>query len=588
MLLHHLPLNIRPPRAILLAADIILLLIPTAVSAEARLFSGSEPPYGTVAVQSASGEHQIAAMCLSDYHSSADGSLLSLASGSGHDPELLDPFNTVILGSDIGEFAEDLDGPSQRRLLAFLLGFCGKAFALAEKSDFATSCLHLARLCVPVCGIAEPVASVTAAWMVLGGVRAASDTALFILSEECVRRSAAPSLDGRAALRLIERVASGDVLLSLGEQPAQYVVGPTRAALPDLMRSPPDEAGLRMTCLRALAPVCPRVNALIREASLLSPASPRRLDDSSSPIGAGLEAALPDGEGRIFLRGWVRDPMRLIASIVLSGPNGAVQLQPNELHWFHRSDLQKHFASAAFSDQGARTGFVAYVEDPCSGLSLQPTLALRLHSGARIEIRPVLRQPSPVAARAAVLSSVPPNEATDIMLDDCLGPAAASFHSRSLQARGEPELIQIGAPPLNPRVSIIVPLYRNLSFVRFQIAALARDSECRAAEFIVVLDSPEQRREVEHLLRGLHAMHAVSLTLLIMPRNLGYAAANNAGAACARAPALLLLNSDVRSGSRLLARRPLGCSRRAWRRRRRPEASVRRRIDPARGPVLSA
>ena len=144
-----------------------------------------------------------------------------------------------------------------------------------------------------------------------------------------------------------------------------------------------------------------------------------------------------------------------------------------------------------------------------------------------------------------MLSSVLPDDVTDTMLDDCLGPAAASFHRRTLEERGTPERIQIGAKVADPTVSIIVPLYRNLSFLRFQIAALAHDPECGSAELIFVLDSPEQRREAEHLLRGLHAMHGLPLTLLVLPRNLGYAAANNAGATCATAPILLLLNSDV-------------------------------------------
>jgi GT2 family glycosyltransferase len=75
--------------------------------------------------------------------------------------------------------------------------------------------------------------------------------------------------------------------------------------------------------------------------------------------------------------------------------------------------------------------------------------------------------------------------------------------------------------------------------------ALAEDPECRRSEIIFILDSPEQRNEVEHLLRGLHRLTDLPATLVIMPRNLGYAAANNAGAREARGPVLLLLNSDV-------------------------------------------
>jgi GT2 family glycosyltransferase len=545
MLLNSMPLDVLSPRAILLAEGIILLSLYGEVGAEASLFLGRQPPYGTVSVQSASGPHQIAAMRLSDYRASPANSLLRLTSDPTQDPDLIDLFNTVVLGSDITELVDELDTASQRRLLAFLLGFCGKAFELVDNPDFAISCLRLAQLCVPLCSTAEPVATVTASWLVLNGMLESPDASVFILSETRVRRSIAPPLSGFASLRLSEQVGPGEVLLVQGKQPARYIVSPVRAGVPDLVRTAPDAAGLRAACLRALAPVCPRVTAQIREMSLLAPAAPRRHDDASRPIGAGLEAALSDGQGRLFLRGWIRDPMHLVASTELAGSHGTAHLTASQLHRFRRPDLDKHFATAAFSSDEMRTGFVAYVDDPCGGHSLHPTLTLRLHSGARVEIRPSLRHPTAAVARTAVLTSVPPEDVTDAMLDDCLGPAAASFHRRSLEARGIPDRIQIGALSSDPAVSIIVPLYRNLSFLRFQVAALARDPECRAAELIVVLDSPEQRREAEHLLRGLHAMHGLSLTLLVMPRNLGYAAANNAGAAYARAPALLLLNSDV-------------------------------------------
>ena len=545
MLLDRLPLDMLPPRAVLLASDIILVLLPRGADTDRSLFANQTPPYGTVAVQSSVGSQQIAAMRLSDYRAGSENSPLSFPSGPSPDPDLVDAFNTVVLGSDIVELADELDVPSQRRLLMFLLGFCGKAFALADNPDFAASCLRLAQLCVPVRGDVTPVATVTGSWVVINGVHASSNASLFILGQGRVKRSIAPSLDGFEALGVIERVGIHDTLLVMGEQPAQYSVAAARASLPDLIRAPAGAEGLRKACLRALAPICPRITALIREAALLTPAAPRRHDDASRPIGAGLEAALQDGRGKLFLRGWLRDPMRLVASIELVGPHGSLQLEAKHLHRFRRPDLDTHFATAAFSDSDMRTGFVAYVNDPCGGHSLHPTLVLRLHSGTRLEIRSSLRHPAATAARTAVLSSVAFDEVTDTMLDDCLGPAAASFHRRSFEARGVPEQIQIGPRPVDPGVSIIIPLYRNLSFLRFQFAAFARDPECRAAELIVVLDSPEQRREAEHLLRGLNAMHGLSLTLLVMPRNLGYAAANNAGAACARAPVLLLLNSDV-------------------------------------------
>ena len=110
---------------------------------------------------------------------------------------------------------------------------------------------------------------------------------------------------------------------------------------------------------------------------------------------------------------------------------------------------------------------------------------------------------------------------------------------------GEPDLVRMGPAVYKAPVSIIVPIYRNLSFLRLQLAAFAEDTRCRKAEVIFVLDSPEQRGEVEHLLRGLYRLTEMPVTLVVMPSNLGYAAACNAGAQVATAPLFLLLNSDV-------------------------------------------
>ena len=144
-------------------------------------------------------------------------------------------------------------------------------------------------------------------------------------------------------------------------------------------------------------------------------------------------------------------------------------------HRVRRADVAGHFARAAFLDADTRTGFVARVPDPSNGLCLQPTLALRLHSGARITATPPLRHLPPAAARSAVLASVPMEEVTPAMLDECLGPAAAGLHRQLLARRGKPDIVQIGKPVSRPAISIIVPLYRNLGFLRFQLAALAED-----------------------------------------------------------------------------------------------------------------
>jgi GT2 family glycosyltransferase len=105
--------------------------------------------------------------------------------------------------------------------------------------------------------------------------------------------------------------------------------------------------------------------------------------------------------------------------------------------------------------------------------------------------------------------------------------------------------MRIGPPVANPAVAVVVPLYRNLRFIRFQLGHFARDPVMRDCELIYVLDSPEQRPEAEHLFRALFALYRVPVTLVVQAGNYGFASACNAGAAEARAPRLLMLNSDV-------------------------------------------
>jgi GT2 family glycosyltransferase len=94
-------------------------------------------------------------------------------------------------------------------------------------------------------------------------------------------------------------------------------------------------------------------------------------------------------------------------------------------------------------------------------------------------------------------------------------------------------------------VSVIVPLYGRIDLIEHQLAAFAADPEFRAVDLIYVLDSPPDASALCRLLPQLHALYGVCFRLVLLRQNCGYAGANNAGASIARAPLLLLLNSDV-------------------------------------------
>jgi len=106
-------------------------------------------------------------------------------------------------------------------------------------------------------------------------------------------------------------------------------------------------------------------------------------------------------------------------------------------------------------------------------------------------------------------------------------------------------ILQWGVVPVDPEVSIVIPVFGTLDLVAPQIALLADDSEIREAEIILVLDSPELEAAFASLLRDLSSLYGMPMQGIVMNQNAGFGIASNLGAEHARGALLLLLNSDV-------------------------------------------
>jgi GT2 family glycosyltransferase len=131
---------------------------------------------------------------------------------------------------------------------------------------------------------------------------------------------------------------------------------------------------------------------------------------------------------------------------------------------------------------------------------------------------------------------------------DALSPAVDAFWARTRRDREPAERFAYGAVAAAPQLSIIVPLYGRVDFVRHQIARFSNDPEFRtpsAIELIYVLDDPARRDAFERLCRDVHAIYGVPFRALALSRNLGFSGANNAGALAAAGSLLLFLNSDI-------------------------------------------
>ncbi len=298
------------------------------------------------------------------------------------------------------------------------------------------------------------------------------------------------------------------------------------------------EVGLREECLDILNASGALGQAASREFQLRCPLKQSAVTGGTDLPSARIELALAGSSG-MLVGGWYRDPSGFVSGLDVL----------DHLDTPHSFDAQRYDFPGKVPGPNDTpldaTGFVAFIPG-ITGPRQQPRFLLRLRSGVQHLIVPAIQPIDWPAGRAAALRAVPPQHLTDDVIANSLAPMLAEFQADSTDRIGPATLRHIGTPIDRPSVSIIIPLYRVLDFVRFQVAAFASDREiANHCELIYVLDSPEQAAVVEHLLTGLHLVFGIPITLAVMPRNGGYSLANNRAAAAARAPVVALVNSDV-------------------------------------------
>ena len=297
------------------------------------------------------------------------------------------------------------------------------------------------------------------------------------------------------------------------------------------------DVGLREECLALLNAQSAATRAASIEFQLRCPLKTRAVSGSSELPGARIDLALTGSKG-LLVGGWYRDPAGFVAGFDVLDHNNVA----------HALDARIDFAGKVAGPGEAQLdahGFVSLVP-AIKGPLQQPRFLLRLKSGVRHLLVPPVQPIDWPAARAAALRAVPQQVLSEHVISSCLAPMLQEYQEAAKFSIGAPLVKRIGAPVENPLVSIIIPLYRVLEFLPFQIAAFASDPQILfRCELIYILDSPEQADVVEHLLTGLHLVYGIPITLAVMSRNGGFSIANNRAVSLARGNVLALVNSDV-------------------------------------------
>jgi GT2 family glycosyltransferase len=108
-----------------------------------------------------------------------------------------------------------------------------------------------------------------------------------------------------------------------------------------------------------------------------------------------------------------------------------------------------------------------------------------------------------------------------------------------------PHVERFVSPRGRPKASIIVCLYGKAEYLFVQAALFSGRPGIEDYEFIYVSNSPELAETLLKEARNAHRTYGQDITLVLLPANAGFGAANNVAARFARSQRILIVNPDV-------------------------------------------
>jgi GT2 family glycosyltransferase len=264
------------------------------------------------------------------------------------------------------------------------------------------------------------------------------------------------------------------------------------------------------------------------------------------PYAAHVDVVLRVDERAVWVQGWMHDQDEAVTRLTLVAPEGGRAELLAGPFWHRRNDIENVFGDKV-GVRGDRHGFIGLVElDGPSQLSHGWLVELETNFGAAGEQEAPHLVTDPSTTREMILPNLAfERPGSDELMRNHVHPAMSRIQDRLRDAPEIETVVQYGDPPADPSVSMIVPLYSKLWFLEYQMSHWARDPEVAQQDLIYVLDSPEQAVVLEEQARGLYSIYGIPFRLAVMKGNVGLAGVNNRAAAIARAPKLLLMDSDV-------------------------------------------
>jgi GT2 family glycosyltransferase len=243
--------------------------------------------------------------------------------------------------------------------------------------------------------------------------------------------------------------------------------------------------------------------------------------------------------GGLFASGWFVDPeQRLDAVFAVDHCLEDAEISAQWKTFAGRADLGGRTVAA--------TRFVAYLpRDGEAGLIDRVAVRLALSNGESMMVDAVPVPSDLASQRQRIVDTIVESDFDAEQFAEVYQPALDPLNRQLGDRQGIRRVCDF-APASSRTVSLIIPLYREIGFIRSQLMAFATDPFVRAqCEILYVLDDPVLEPDVMSLLEGQAILHALDVRLVVLERNGGFSLANNMGASIAAGEVLVLMNSDV-------------------------------------------
>ena len=263
-----------------------------------------------------------------------------------------------------------------------------------------------------------------------------------------------------------------------------------------------------------------------------------------------IETVTISEQGGIFINGWIDDTGDKLRTVLISGTDGYVTLDGGALARTYRDDVQ-----AALSVPSPHEfGFWCFAEnETIQHRGNFANVDLLTDSGARQRVEVSIRRVDQTELRNIVLTYLasaqhlgnPQIEAV-AGLENYIGGQIIDFNLKmSRRIASQPYVERFGGQTRKHKGSIVVCLYGKPEYLFLQNSLFSNRPGIENYEFVYICNSPEL---AEPLLRNAHiasSAYDIDQTLVILPGNAGFGAANNAAVNFARTDRLLIVNPDV-------------------------------------------